>query len=110
MTTSLPTPGTEMEIFGVRATFLTADIGPTGTVVITARVTQGNMSLILKRAADSGSDASMLTQTIIQVQPAACVAKHHGNSLSNEGYLQASKAQSLVQLQRVLARRMRFSA
>jgi hypothetical protein len=110
MSASLPIVGTELEIYGILGTFLTADLNAAGETVVTARVTERNLQLVVERAAAAGSTALRLSKTIVQVPTIACIPKHHGNSLSNEGYLQSSMSQSLTELQRALARRMRFSA
>jgi hypothetical protein len=107
---TIPTVGAEIEVYGCLANFLSADMSESRELIVTVRVTPGNARVICDRAAKAGSTATALSPSVVQVSGKACVAKYQGNSLSDEGYLQASVSQSLIALQRMLAKRMRFSA
>lgn len=107
---SLPIVGTEMEIYGVLGTFIAADITATGDITFTVRVSEGNAKVIKSRAESAGGYAVSLSPTIVQVPSCACVGKFLANSLESDGYLRAEMSQSLHNLQRWLARRMRISA
>lgn len=107
---TMPIAGTQIEVYGSLSTFLTADINAEGEITFTVRTTASNVVLICARAESVGSVATALSSTIVQVPAAACVKRYQGNSIENEGYLQAGVSESLAKVQKVLARRMRFSA
>ena len=107
---SLPIVGTEMEIYGVLGAFISADISASGEITFTVRVTEGNAKVIGARAEAAGGSAVHLSPTIVQVPAVACMSKYLTNSMESEGYLKAEMSQSLHNLQRLLARRMRISA